>query len=139
MSRYEKFILKPDVRKTSEIKYHYDNAPGQRYVFLDSKKCPESSIYTIVRVAKNISPSQDSYIDPHTHTCDSEFLFIGDNDDMTGLTAKVWLGDEEFLVESPAAVFVPKDVKHTLQLIAGSGKFINIVPNPEYNKSLKGK
>ena len=137
MTDYGKYILSPDIRKTSEIKYHYDNAPGDRYVFLDKKKCPESSIYTIVRVAKNIDSDQDSYIDPHTHTCDSEFLFIGDNDDMTGLKARVWLGDEEFVVESPAAVFVPKNVEHTLQLIEGSGKFINIVTHPEYNNSLK--
>jgi 2-isopropylmalate synthase len=137
MSTYKNFILKPDIRQSSEIKYHYDNAPGQRYVFLDKKKCPESSMYTIVRVVKDISTTQDSYIDPHTHTCDSEFLFIGDNDDMTGLTARVWLGDEEFLVQSPAAVFVPRNVEHTLQLVAGSGKFINIVPNPDYNESLR--
>ena len=137
MSKYSKYILKPDVRKSSEIKYHYDNAPGQRFVFLDQQKCPESSIYTIVRLAKDISPEQESYIDPHTHSCDSEFLFIGDNDDMTGLTAKVWLGDEEFLVESPAAVFVPKNVEHTLQLVKGSGKFINIVTKANYNSSLK--
>jgi quercetin dioxygenase-like cupin family protein len=56
---------------------------------------------------------------------------------MTGLTARVWLGDEEFLVQSPAAVFVPRNVEHTLQLVAGSGKFINIVPNPDYNESLR--
>lgn len=131
-----KLILKPDVRKSSEIKHHYDNAPGERYVFMDAKKCPQSSIYTIVRKVQDIA-QHESYIDPHSHSCDSEFLFIGDNDDMTGLTAKVWLGQEEFVVDSPAAVFVPKEVEHNVQLIKGSGKFVNIVTNPDYNSSLK--
>lgn len=138
MNKFAQYILTPDVRKTSEIKYHYDNAPGLRYVFMDRKKCPDSSMYTIVRVVKELQESgQEAYIDPHTHSCDSEFLFIGDNDDLTGLKAKVWLGGEEFVIESPAAVFIPKEVEHTVQLISGSGKFLNILPTPDYNKSLK--
>lgn len=35
MNNPDRYILKPDVRKASEIKHHYDNAPGLRYVFLD--------------------------------------------------------------------------------------------------------
>ena len=136
MTEFSRYILKPDVRKTSEIKHHYDNAPGKRYVFLDKKKCPESSLYTIIRVAKDISPGQQPYVDPHSHTCDSEFIFLGDNEDMTGLTAKVWLGGEEFVVTSPATVFIPKEVEHTVQLVAGSGKFIHVVAHPVYNDSL---
>jgi len=136
MSAFAKYILKPDVRKTSEIKLHYDNAPGLRHVFLDRKKLPESTMYTIVRTVKNLEPGHSSYIDPHSHTCDSEFLFIGDNDDMTGLTAHVWLGEEKFVVESPAAVFIPRNVMHNVMLIQGSGKFVNIVPQPEYDGTL---
>jgi 2-isopropylmalate synthase len=137
MSNYDRYILKPDVRKTSEIKHHYDNAPGQRWVFLDRKKLPEASLYTIVRTVHNLAEGNESYIDPHTHTCDSEFLFIGDNADLTGLTAHVWLGEERFVVESPASVFIPKNVMHNVQLIKGSGKFVNIVLHPVYNDSLE--
>ena len=92
-------------------------------------------VVTIVRTVKDLVP-QESYIDPHAHTCDSEFLFIGDNDDLTGLTAQVWLGDETFVIESPAAVFIPKDVVHNVKLVSGSGKFINIVLHPEYDNAL---
>jgi 2-isopropylmalate synthase len=138
VNSYAKYVLKPDVRKTSEIRHHYDNAPGLRYVFMDQKKCPDSSMYTIVRAVKGLQENtQDSYIDPHTHSCDSEFLFIGDHDDLTGLRARVWLGGEEFLVDSPAAVFIPAGVEHNVQLVSGSGKFLNILPTPDYNKSLK--
>lgn len=136
MTDFSRFILQPDIRPTSEIKHHYDNAPGQRYVFLDQQKCPESSLYTIVRVAKDISPHQQPYVDPHRHICASEFIFMGDHDDMTGLTAKVWLAGEEFVVEAPATVFIPAEVEHTVQLLAGSGKFIHVVAHPVYNDSL---
>jgi ABC-type uncharacterized transport system substrate-binding protein len=85
---------------------------------------------------KDLLPGQAPYIDPHTHTCDSEFLFIGDNDDLTGLTAHVWLGEEQFVVESPAAVFISRDLPHNVQLVSGSGKFVNIVLHSDYNQSL---
>lgn len=138
MEKYKNLIQKPDIRPTSEIRYHHDNAPGTRYVFMDRKKCPESSIYTIVRDARNIDP-QVPYVDPHIHNCASEFLFIGDNPDMTGLCAKVLLGDREFLVDSPASVFIPAGLEHSVQLVAGSGKFINIVCHADYNSSLAEK
>jgi 2-isopropylmalate synthase len=137
MTDYSRFILKPDVRKTSEIKHHYDNAPGLRYVFLDAKKLPETSLYTIVRTVKSLDSGQDPYIDAHMHNCDSEFLFIGDNEDLTGLTAYVWLDGEKHIVEAPASVFIPKNVLHNVQLAKGSGKFINIVLGPDYNKTLQ--
>jgi len=136
MNVNSRYILKPDVRKSSEIKHHYDNAPGLRYVFLDRAKLPETSLYTIVRAVKDLLPGQAPYIDPHTHNCDSEFLFIGDNEDLTGLTAYVWLVEERFLVESPASVFIPRNVLHNVQLLSGSGKFINIVLHSDYNQSL---
>lgn len=136
MAEYGKFILKPDMRPTSEIRHHHDNAPGRRFVFLDREKCPLSSIYTIVRHARDIPPGQQAYVEPHTHRCDSEFMFIGDNHDMTGLTATVLLGNDEFTVESPAAVFIPKGMRHSVRLTAGSGKFINIVCHADYNSSL---
>jgi len=136
MSNFSRYVLTPDVRKTSEIKHHYDNAPGLRWVFLDRKKLPEASLYTIVRTVKDLREGQSPYIDPHTHDCDSEFLFIGDNDDLTGLTAWVWLGEERFVVESPASVFIPRNVLHNVQLVKGSGKFVNIVLHADYNESL---
>jgi 2-isopropylmalate synthase len=137
MSEFQRYVLKPDIRKTSEIKKHYDNAPGQRWVFLDRKKLPEASLYTIVRTVEDLVEGQSPYIDPHSHNCDSEFLFIGDGPGMTGLTAHVWLGEERFVIESPASVFIPKDVLHNVQLIKGSGKFVNIVLHPVYNDTLE--
>ena len=136
MNDRSRYILKPDIRKSSEIRHHYDNAPGLRYVFLDRKKLPEASLYTIVRAVKDLSPGLAPYIDPHSHACDSEFLFIGDNEDLTGLTAYVWLGPERFTVESPASVFVPRNTPHNVQLVSGSGKFINIVLHSDYDGSL---
>ncbi|MGH7773983.1 MAG: hypothetical protein ACREQA_17305 [Candidatus Binatia bacterium] len=133
---FGKFIVRSDIRPTSELRYHYDTAPGDRHVLVDSKKMPQADFYTIVRNAFDVKPTQSKYVDKHRHNCDSYHLFIGNEPDLTGLKAEVVIGDQKSVVESPAAVHVPEEIPHTYRLIGGSGKFFNIVPKGSYNESL---
>lgn len=134
--KFRGYVLRPDVRPTSEIKYHYDTAPGERHVFIDHKKMPEADFYTIVRNAFNVKPLQLKYVDKHRHICDSYYLFIGNKPDLTGLKAEVVIDGKKSNVASPAAAYVPERVLHHYRLIGGSGKFFNIVPKGNYNESL---
>src|ERR687895_1153523 len=65
--KFASYVIKPDVRPTSEIKYHTEAAPGVRYVFIDAKLKPEAGFYTGVRTVANVQASQPSYVDKHTH------------------------------------------------------------------------
>ena len=134
--KFSQYILTSDIRPTSEIRYHRDTAPGDRYVFVDHKKMADADFYTIVRNALNVKAIQLKYVEQHAHNCDSYHLFIGNRPDFTGLKAEVVIEGEKSIVESPAAAYVPEGVLHYYRLIGGSGKFFNIVSKGKYNESL---
>src|SRR5919109_1802845 len=57
-AKYASYIFHPDVRPTTEIKYHTDAAPGVRYVFVDETLQPAAAFYTVVRSVSNVKSSQ---------------------------------------------------------------------------------
>ena len=128
------FIV-PEVRRTSEVVFHHDVAPGLRFLAIDGSKYPGSPIYIAVRRVAKVAQSQPEYIDWHKHTVDSLYLFIGEGEAMKGLHAVVRLGDDERQIESPMTVFIPKGTPHSYKLTKGSGTYISILLAGDYNGS----
>lgn len=159
-------VGKPFVKGASELKYHRDG-PGVRWVQMDSRVDPRTSLYMIQRTFGHPGDGQgvvgargpaapnadlgcpgdmqsaeagsvpEVHVDPHTHHCDSLFVFWGDQADGTGLTCRVRLGEEEETVCSPASVFIPAGVEHAYHYLLGCGTYTNIVLAPDYNSSLE--
>lgn len=134
--KFGRYILKAEIRPTTEIKYHRDTAPGVRYVFIDGKRLPEAEFYTVVRTVSDVKPTQADYVDEHTHNCDTYHILIGTGEELTGLKAEFVIGGQKVALESPVGVHVPAGVPHSQRLAGGSGHFLNIVPKGNYNKSL---
>lgn len=135
---YENYILKPEVRKTSDLPYHNDLAPGKRRVFLEKELHPEADLYVMVRTSNDVTLDQPEYVESHAHNVSSIYVFLGKDEDLEGLTAEVVLDGETYHVKSPATVFIPKNVVHSYRLIEGSGHFSHMVLNGDYNRSLAG-
>lgn len=131
-----KLIGKPIIRSAEELIGHR-TGQGTRYVFLDSRVAPRTSLYTILREVHEVVGNKHSHVDFHSHNCDSAFLFIGNGKNLNGLVCDVGLGDENFMIESPASVFIPAGLDHSYRLISGSGYYINIVLFPDYNSSIQ--
>lgn len=134
--KYAGYIFPPEVRLTSEIKFHTDAAPGVRYVFVDGKLKPEANFYTVVRSVADVKPSQANYVEKHTHNCDTQHIAIGAGPELTGLKIEFTIGDETVVVESPVGVNIPAGTPHTQRIIEGSGHFFNFVPKSFYNDGL---
>jgi mannose-6-phosphate isomerase-like protein (cupin superfamily) len=134
--KYAGYVFPPDVRPTSEIKFHTDTAPGVRYVFVDSKLKPEAGFYTVVRSVAGVRPTQANYVDKHAHNCDTQHIAIGTGPELTGLKIEFTIGNETAVVESPLGVNIPAGTPHTQRIIEGSGHFFNFVPKSSYNESL---
>lgn len=134
--KFASYILKAEIRPTTEIKYHKGTAPGVRYVFIDGKVKPEADFYTVVRTVSQVKPTQVEYVDKHTHNCDTYHIVIGKGPELTGLKAEFVIGGEKVVVESPVGVHVPARVPHSQRMIEGSGHFFNFVPRDNYNESL---
>jgi hypothetical protein len=80
-----------------------------------------------------ISESQSTpqeYTSPHAHESPEVNIILSEKDRLVYL---ITVGEEEFRVESPAAVWIPKDVLHSAKFLEGSGSFICVVLEKEYN------
>lgn len=126
-------IGQPFKKGASELKYHR-NGPGTRWVLMDHRIDPRSTLYVIQRTFHENKP--ESHVDRHVHHCDSLFIFWGHAVNGTGLTCCVQVGEEEQIVHSPASIFIPAGMEHTYYYIEGIGTYTNIVLAPEYNLSL---
>jgi len=135
-TKYAGYILKPEVRPTTEIRAHRDTAPGVRYVFVDGKLKPEANFYTVVRTVSNLKTTQADYVDKHTHNCDTYHIVIGTGENLTGLKTEFVIGDETLVADSPVGVHIPAGVPHSQRMVGGSGHFFNFVPKSNYNDSL---
>lgn len=133
--KYDRLILPVVCRSATELKKH-EAGVGTRYVFSDGKNNPGGKVYSILRIVKNVErPPQ--HVGIHRHSVDSLWMFVGDNDDLTGLEVEVVLGEKTYTLDSPASVYIPRNVEHTYRFIKGSGKYINIVlvPGGNYNEA----
>ncbi|MFT4694263.1 MAG: 2-isopropylmalate synthase [Francisella sp.] len=133
-------VKTPFIKGASELLHHRDGV-GSRWVFMDSRIDPRSHIYIIERsFDKDYSDSYQPHVDSHAHNCDSNFVFMGSNEDGTGLKVSVTFGhgenQETKIVNSPASVYIPKDVYHNYSYISGTGRFLNFVLSPNYNQSI---
>jgi 2-isopropylmalate synthase len=115
------------------VKFHRDVAPGLRFLFMDNTVYEEAKIYVAVRKAKMIPKAQLDYVDAHIHTVDSLYLFIGENDDLTGLSASVAIEEKSVSIESPMSVYIPRNIPHTYKLTRGRGIFVSILLSGDYN------
>lgn len=129
------WITKPPIISATELKYHR-HGPGERYVMIDDRFVEDCRCYCIVRTVDQVTFQEIGHVDPHRHHVDSLFLFLGNEQQMTGLKVIVFLNDQTFEVESPASVFIPSGVSHAYQFVSGSGIFINQVFSDNYNASL---
>lgn len=135
-AKFASYIFYPDVRPTTEIKYHTDAAPGARYVFVDGKLKPQAGFYTVVRSVSEVSPTQANYVEMHSHNCDTQHIAIGTGAGLTGLKIEFRIGDENVVAESPLGVNIPAGTPHSQRIIEGSGHFFNFVPKSHYNEGL---
>ena len=135
-AKYAGYVFHPEVRPTTEIKYHTDAAPGVRYVFVDGGLRPEAGFYTVVRSVRNVMPTQANYVDMHTHNCDTQHIAIGAGPELMGLKIEFQIRDEKVVIESPVGVHIPAGTSHSQRIIEGSGHFFNFVPKSNYNDGL---
>lgn len=134
---FDRYCLYPEERRTSEIRYHYDHAPGRRYLLVDRSKLAEADLYAIERrVGPDASPGQADYVDPHVHNRTSFYIFRGEEANPASLAVEVLLGEETRVLRSPCQVFIPAGLRHTLRVIGGPGSFLHVVLHGDYNETL---
>jgi hypothetical protein len=129
-------VIVPQRRPTSDVPYHHDRAPGQKYLLLDRSVSNDTPMYVALRRIDGVPPGQPRWLDPHAHNCNSFYVFLGDEEDLDGLAGEVEIGGVTFEVRSPSAVLIPPFVLHRYWLESGSGWYLQITLAPTYEESL---
>jgi len=127
-------VVKPEIRPAEGELVKHVKELGTRYVFFDDRILPEGDMYMIMRVVKDVAEEYEPAL-PRRHSVDAFMVFIGLNDDLSGLRVKVMIGDAEVIEESPFAVYVPRGTEHSYSILSGSGIYQKIVlaPGGKYN------
>jgi 2-isopropylmalate synthase len=129
-------VLHLQPRLTSDVRYHHDRAPGQKYLVLAASVVSDATMYVATRRVDGVPLDQPLWLDPHAHHCNSYYVFLGDGPRFQGLQGVVEIGERRLSVESPAVVFMPPFVIHRYRLTAGNGWYAQITLHPTYNGSL---
>ena len=62
-------LITPQLRRTSEIPFHSDRAPGERFVFVGRVLDPVCHLYVVGRKVMEIPADQPEWLDDHRHNC----------------------------------------------------------------------
>jgi 2-isopropylmalate synthase len=129
------FVVRPRAIPSCERNYHCDDASRQ-YVMIDERFIPECRQYCVVRTIPPGTESDPCHTDLHRHDCDSLFIVLGINPELSGFRVEVRFGDENIELESPASIFVPAGVVHSYRILSGPGLLFHHVLSGCHENSL---
>jgi hypothetical protein len=129
-------LITPQLRRTSEIPFHSDRAPGDRYVFVGRVLDAVCQLYVVGRKVEEIPTDQPEWLDDHRHNCPTFYVLIGRNPDLTGLAAEVVIEGTVFRADAPAAVLLATGALHHHRLVQGGGWSFHVNVRPDYVESL---
>lgn len=139
MQKYRHLIKKGEISPLGKVPFHSD-APLNRLLMQDRGSFPEldgqstGCNYRIaVHVVDQLPAEVPEYVDLHSHDCDEINLILSEKNE---LVYYVVFEDEEYIVSSPATIYIPKGVKHKAWAKQGQGTFIAIIMSQEYGASL---
>lgn len=137
--KYQHLIKKGEVSPLGKVPFHKD-APLKRLLMQDHGSFPEIAHqstgcnYRIaVHLVDKLPDEVPEYVDLHAHDCDEINLILSEKGE---LTYYVVFEDEEYIVSSPATIYIPKGIKHKAWAKQGQGTFIAIIMSQEYGASL---
>ena len=131
----ESLFIEPKIESAEILRYH-SKGPGNRYVMIDESIVSNCNQYCIVREIPYHKNPPAPHVDGHIHVVNSLYLFLGSDNNLSGLKVEVVLGNTTKIVDSPACVFVPAGISHTYYILEGKGYYINHVSGGIYNDSL---
>jgi len=134
MSQFGKYIVKPfDWAERPLI--HHDrpvmNTLGPLMAFLNTDMVQDADLNVFIHHIDVKNPPGPDYVEMHAHEVSQAYVFP-----TPGITFEVTLDDEVYTVDSPATVFIPPRLKHTVKIVKGSGFEVSIVRNEKYEQSL---
>lgn len=137
--KYKKFIRRGLIQPLQNIPFHH-KGPLQRILMQDDKTFPDlknilpgSNYHIAVHIIKKLPKKIPSYVDFHAHNCDEINLILSESGK---LVYEINFEGEKYIVSSPTIFYIPRGVKHKVQVKKGRGVYVCIVMSKTYKSSL---
>lgn len=128
--KYRRFINKGMNEPLEKIPFH-QKAPIKRFSMLNKSMVPESDTHVAVHFVDALQKIP-KYSQLHKHNHDEINLILSTGDT---LRYKIQLEDETYSVSSPSSIFIPKGIKHSAEVMSGTGIFVCIILSDNYDAS----
>jgi quercetin dioxygenase-like cupin family protein len=109
-------------------------APLCRRVLAGPGVHPQIKKHIVTHEIRDVSADRRSYCEPHVHDCHEINILLS----LGRLVYEIRLGDEVYLVEAPATIYIPAGLVHSSNVVEGSGFFIALVETADYSASVAG-
>lgn len=123
MQDYSHLIYQLNEQNLDSIPYHCNNVGIERLL---GSGFP---LHLAVHHINNIQDTPPVYVAPHKHETPELNLILAPKGE---LTYKIKIGLHDYNVESPAAVWIPRELVHSANVISGSGYFVCIILSDTY-------
>jgi hypothetical protein len=80
-----------------------------------------------------VGAAERRYCEPHVHDCAELNLLLS----TSRLLYEIRLGDDVYEVEAPASIYIPAGLRHSANVISGSGFFIAMIDTSDYAASTR--
>jgi len=130
--KFEKYVVKGVNEPLSAVPFH-GHAPVDRLMMLNQDMIEDCDTRISVHMVNDLPDQVDSYCEMHKHDFDEINIIVSQD---KGLTYSIQMEDEEYIINSPATVFVPKGVRHKSEVVSGTGMFICVTLQGKYSATL---
>ena len=107
-------------------------APLCRRVLAGPDVHPQIQKRIVAHEIRDVCAGRRSYCEPHVHDCPEINILLS----FTRLVYEIRLGDEVYLVEAPATIYIPAGLVHSANVVEGSGFFVALVQTANYQASV---
>jgi len=123
--KYKKYIFSSENSPLNSIPFHDNTNEIERYF---SKDFP---MHLAIHKIKKATNKKRTYVESHTHEKPEINILLGN------LKYKITLGDEEYIVKSPANIWIPAGLAHSATVTEGEGYYICIILEDGYKADKK--
>ena len=102
---------------------------GPRRQWMGSEMVPGADLFITSRTVQHLEAGAEPNVADHSHPVGQTYLFFGEPG---ALAVEVTVDGETRLLTSPAAVFIPANRRHRLQLVQGNGTVVAILGEGSY-------
>lgn len=94
----------------------------------------EAPMHLAIHRIDGAAPEDRNYTDLHTHAGEAELNII--IPDATGLTYRIEVADETYLISSNSSIWIPPGVPHSANVVSGSGYFVALRLNDYFHDAV---